>query len=319
MDEHKIWKFLRDELKNNKSAVLLLVVESKGSSPGRAGFKLALSVSGKTVGTIGGGRVEHMLVSQAKEMLKSVEDKLQIIKQVHNEEDTSDSSGMICSGEQTVIIYPLDRTNLETIESCLSASENFNKTHLVLTPYSFEFHDGFLKHDVVNYLYESEAKWFYKENISKLTEIYIFGAGHVCLALCGLLHKLDFYISIYDDRENFSMMNENNFAHRKMVISYDSIAENIENNSEAYYLIMTHSHLGDSKVLFQLINKPHKYLGMLGSPSKVKEVYEELLNKGIPKEKLLKVHAPVGVPIHSKTVEEIAISIAAEVIKIKNE
>ena len=318
MKENKIWKFLFNELKSGRRAVLLLVVNSKGSSPGRAGFKLILSESGETVGTIGGGAVEHNLIMQAKEMLRSADLKSEIVRQIHSEENAEFSSGMICSGEQTVVAFQMNNQNLPIVKSCLSASENFSKTHFVITPDSFEYINKVLKHDAEPFRYVSETEWEYRENICSLSEIHIFGAGHVCLALCELLNKLDFFISIYDDRDNLLLMEENKYTHRKFVLSYDSVSDKIENNSEAYYLIMTHSHMGDAKVLSQLINKPYKYLGMMGSPVKVKEVFEELQSGGISREKLLKVHAPVGLPIHSKTVDEIAVSIAAELIKIKN-
>ncbi len=317
MIDSKIWKFLKEEIEKNNKAVILIVVESKGSSPGRVGFKLALAKDGSFVGTIGGGAVEHNLISESQKLLLADSRSPVVRKQIHNE-DKANSSGMICSGEQTVVIYPLCKPNLSVINECLTACESLNKTHFVITSDSFKYSDVTLKPNNHYFSFVDENNWSYKENLHKLETVHIFGAGHVCYALSELLRKLGFYIIIYDDRKDFVMMNNNIYAHEKFVINYRTINEQIEGKEEDYYLIMTHSHLNDAEVLAQLINKTHKYLGMMGSPSKVKEIYGQLEDEGIPKEKLLKVNAPIGIPINSKTADEIAVSIAAELIKVRN-
>ncbi len=81
---------------------------------------------------------------------------------------------------------------------------------------------------------------------------------------------------------------------------------------------MTFGHKADELVLKQLLRKEYKYIGMMGSPSKVKQIFDNLITDGFKKKELDKVHAPIGIPITSKTPEEIAVSIAAQIIKIKN-
>ncbi|MBU1101758.1 MAG: XdhC family protein [Bacteroidetes bacterium] len=319
MKDIEVWKFIAKELELNKRAMLMVVVNSEGSSPGRVGFKMGVSLHGNQYGTIGGGNVEHTLYQESLYMLKNGYKETKIKKQIHNEEGGNESSGMICSGEQTILFYPLFESKLDLIDTIINSLNSYERKTLQFTPDDFIIVEDSLKANDCQFEVISPKEWSYKENIFRLTDITIFGAGHVCLELSETLSKLGFYIRVIDDREDFEIMKVNKYAHEKIVMSYEEVAERIVGDHDSYYVIMTHSHKGDGKVLHQLINKEFKYLGMLGSPPKVKEVYGELEKLGIDKEKLRKVHAPIGVPIKSKTVEEISISIAAELIKVRNE
>jgi xanthine dehydrogenase accessory factor len=124
---------------------------------------------------------------------------------------------------------------------------------------------------------------------------------------------------VYDDREGIATMNNNIFANEKKIISYDKIGNEITESEKEYVTIMTFGHIADELVLKQLIRKKIKYLGMMGSASKVNQIYMNLLKAEYTKDDINNVHSPIGVSINSKTPEEIAISIAAEIIKIKNQ
>ena len=97
MRANHVWKFIHNHLNNSEPVILLCVVESRGSSPGRPGFKMAVSSSGMA-GSIGGGIMEHKFVELAKEKLKSLSDVSLLRKQVHNKSAGINQSGMICSG-----------------------------------------------------------------------------------------------------------------------------------------------------------------------------------------------------------------------------
>jgi xanthine dehydrogenase accessory factor len=133
------------------------------------------------------------------------------------------------------------------------------------------------------------------------------------------MKDLGFYVIVYDDREGIATMNNNIFANEKKIISYDKIGNEITESEKEYVTIMTFGHIADELVLKQLIRKKIKYLGMMGSASKVNQIYMNLLKAGYTKDDINNVHSPIGVSINSKTPEEIAISIAAEIIKIKNQ
>ena len=113
-------------------------------------------------------------------------------------------------------------------------------------------------------------------------------------------------------------MEANVYAQEKHVVSYNSLGKHVSEGERSYVVIMTYGHLADEKVLRQLAGKKLRYLGLLGSPAKIAQIFASLKKKGVSAASLKKVHAPVGLPIHSHTPEEIAISIAAEIIQVKN-
>ena len=104
-----VWQSIKDSLEKDIPVMLLYVLESRGSSPGRQGFFMAVNMNGEMEGTIGGGIMEHKWVEAAKEKLVRDQKNTGIVirKQVHDKSATADQSGMICSGEQTIFLYPV--------------------------------------------------------------------------------------------------------------------------------------------------------------------------------------------------------------------
>jgi len=166
--------------------------------------------------------------------------------------------------------------------------------------------------------YSNKDKWEYHEQIAFKNELYIVGGGHVGLALSQTMQQLDFYVSVFDNRPSLNTMEQNTYAHKKQVVDYNEIEKYIPEGQNVYIVIMTYQHVSDKNVLCKLIRKKHKYIGLMGSKSKVKKLFAELKTKGYTESDFEKVHSPIGIPIKSETPEEIAISIAAEIIKVKN-
>jgi len=148
--------------------------------------------------------------------------------------------------------------------------------------------------------------------------VYIIGGGHVGLALSRILSTLDFYVVVIDDRPDIDTLKKNSFADEIICKSYLEVDKLIPEGDSVYIVIMTAGHKADRLVLEKLINKSVKYLGMMGSRGTVDEIFSSLQKKGISKELFRKVRAPIGIQINSHTPEEIAVSICAELIKIKN-
>ncbi len=132
------------------------------------------------------------------------------------------------------------------------------------------------------------------------------------------MKTLGFHVTVYDDRENLLSMNNNIFAHKKQVLSYDNIAENIPEGDNVYFTVMSFGNVSDENVLEKIISKKCRYIGMMASVKKAETVFSNLVKKGVSKELLDNVHSPIGIKIQSNTPEEIAISIAAEIILTKN-
>ena len=309
-----IWEFIKKKIVSDNRVYLLVVIDSHGSSPGRPGFKMALSDDGKMAGSIGGGKMEYNLIEHAKGLFEK-ENSIFFKRQNHNTKDKTNSSGMICSGSQVVAFYPFDRTYLNLIESISKATSG----KLVFSE------SGILFNREVNspkeYICDitSDSRWTFTEQLGFKNFLYIFGAGHVSVAVSRLFNQMGFHITILDDRDkSLSTFKGNQFAHSKRIIDYSKSTKYIPEGDNIYVIIMSFAHKSDSKVLRLLLDKKVKYLGMMGSVEKVASVYKKLEKKGVIVEKLSKVDAPIGLAINSQTPEEIAISIAAKIISVKN-
>jgi xanthine dehydrogenase accessory factor len=146
--------------------------------------------------------------------------------------------------------------------------------------------------------------------------LYIFGGGHVSIALANAAHTAGFGIGVIDDRESFANRERFPMAQR-VYTSFEEAFQEIRPNASTYMVIVTRGHKDDMRVLAWAITTLPKYIGMIGSKRKVLSVYKALEKEGVPPEKFAPVHAPVGLDIGALTPEEIAISITAELIAVR--
>jgi len=313
----KLWKFIHTKLSQDKTVYLMTVIQHKGSSPGRQGFKMAVADDSEISGSIGGGVMEFNLVELCKELLLAKTSMPFIKHQIHKG-TIVDGSGMICSGEQTVIFYSLNKSKLSTIESILTGYAENKSGILSIHPEDFTFKMDDVLSTTYNYMHTSESNWSYHEFLNKKDILYIVGGGHVGLATSKLLKQLGFYIIVFDDRTHLNTFEENSYADEKSIIDYNDVSESIPESSSAYVAIMTNKYTDDKLALSKLINKEYKFIGVLGSKAKLKLMFKVLLKEGVTQNQLDKVHAPIGLHIYSQTPEEIAVSIAAQIILIKN-
>jgi xanthine dehydrogenase accessory factor len=318
--QSQVWKFIFQNLQHEIPVVLLYVVESAGSSPGRQGFFMAVNARHIMKGSIGGGIMEHKFVEMAKELLLHAghHDEVILKRQVHDKSAAKDQSGMICSGEQTIILYTVRSSDIKTVEKitdCLSRGEQGT---LRLSPGKTEFNN---KPCDKQYRFEkrSESDWLYEETIGICDQIHIIGGGHCALALSRIMRMMDFFVHVYDDRPMLNTMLQNEAAHKKTTVEhYNELAELIRPDSNAYVVIMTFGYRTDDIALRALVNNTFRYLGVLGSKNKIEKMFNDYRAEGWSEEKLASINAPIGMNIKSETPEEIAISIAAEIIKVKH-
>jgi len=301
------------KLQDNQNVYLLTVVENIGSSPGRQGFKMFIAQDGFLTGSIGGGIMEYQFVEKVKKDLKA--EKLEILfkRQIHQKNGEKDSSGMICSGEQTVVFHPLTKEDIPTIENIIASFHNNKKGSLELNNEGIFFNDSTL---TSQFEFQNQENWNFKEQLGYKEIFYIIGGGHVGLATSQIMNFLGFYVVIFDNREDLNTLVQNEFVHEKHIINYKEIDQYIEPNN--FVAIMTSKFKDDKQILSKIISKQHKYLGVLGSKLKVKTIFEKLQQKGFSSKQIARIFAPIGFPIKSQTPKEIAISIGAQVIEVKN-
>lgn len=327
------------------NVMLLIVAESSGSSPGRQGYKMAIGSDGELMGSIGGGVMEVNLVEQSKKILaetvgredgerpvplaatdgvlqksapnKSERDIAFLKSQIHQKRSRT-PSGMICSGQQTVIFRKLDPDDLPTVEGILQSLTNRERKILAISNTYIRIAENTGDMDF-EFQTHSDTQFVFREHLGHKKELFIIGGGHCALALSELMSKMDFYIRLYDDRPELNTLDKNRFVHEKHIIeSYEKIGDIIPSGSNSYVVVMTLGYKSDETVITQLIDKDFKYFGVLGSRAKMATLLKELSKEGIDQARLKQIHTPIGLPINSHTPEEIAVSIAAEIIKVKN-
>jgi xanthine dehydrogenase accessory factor len=336
--ERDLWQFIATILELGQNAMLLVVATSSGSSPGRRGYKMAVSADGELFGSIGGGVMEVNLVEQSRVLLSEppagrgpregirsgVEDAggltQPISEQVHRK-NVPDSSGMICSGKQTVIFKMLFPDDLEKARLAVSALEEQRRDILELSPDLIRIGPSGAGTSNTDFIFEkhSDTDFIYRERLGFKNELYIVGGGHCALALCKLMAGMDFHIRLFDDRPNLNTIEKNEFAHDIEIIeSYESISDVIPSGENHYVVVMTLGYKSDEAVIKKLLEKEFRYFGVLGSRAKMATLIKSLHEQGYSKERLDRLHTPIGLPINSHTPEEIAVSIAAEIIAVKN-
>lgn len=155
------------------------------------------------------------------------------------------------------------------------------------------------------------------EPVLPAATLYIFGAGHVALNLYKVARMAGFDVIVVDDREAYA--NRERFPEAKDVYAedFDRVLNQLSPNESSYLVITTRGHRDDMRVLRWAVETPARYIGMIGSQRKVIAIYKELEREGIAREKLERVYAPMGIDIGAITPEEIAVSIAAELIAIR--
>lgn len=306
------WKKILEKLEQNQHVYLVTVVENLGSSPGRQGFKMFVSEDETIYGSIGGGIMEYQFVEKLKKNLRINNLSIQLIRQVHRGDGVKDSSGMICSGEQTVVFHPLYNKDIALIKQIVFDLNHEKYGVLKLEPNTISYN---YQNSSKQYEYNSHA-WFYTEILGYREKIYIIGGGHVGLATSKIMRFLNFHVIVIDNRVNLNTFLKNTYAHEKHIINYVDIENYITPRS--YVAIMTSKYTDDKLILSKLIHLKHQYIGVLGSKSKMKTMFNAFETEGISKIDLNKIHTPIGFSIKSQTPEEIAISIGAQIIECKN-
>ncbi len=318
MHDLRLWEFIRSSIESESPVILMTVLNSTGGSPGKAGFKMAVSDKSGLLGTIGGGIMEYDLVEKAKEYLKKKERVRLFQKLYHNRNAKNNQSGLICAGTETIFICSLNSDDLENINFIINAFNDKKSALLKLSPEGVSFIKE--KRNGLHIKFEilSEDEWSYEENIGVQNTVYVIGCGHVGLAVSKIMSQLDFYVITFDDRPDVITVKRNNFSHRLIIKNFNEIGNDISEGDYSYVVIVTTAYPSDKKALLQVIDKKVKYIGLMGSAAKIKKIFDEAKAEGVTEEKLRLVHSPIGEKINSNTPEEIAISIAAEIIRIKN-
>jgi xanthine dehydrogenase accessory factor len=316
MKEVHLWEFIYSNLKKNNSVILVIVVNHKKGSPGKEGFAMAVSSTGDSVGSIGGGIMEYNILKKCKILFEKKIIVNEIETLYHNKKTSAKQSGLICAGSQTNLTRTFTKKDIAVVKKILDSVKQNKAGRITYTGNGISFSSITEIIPESNFTFKNNADWKFRVSTGTKNIIYIIGGGHVGLALSKVMSLLEFFVIVYDSRDDLRIMKENKFADRKIIDSYKNIGKVIKEDS--YIAIVTTGFESDKEAVEQVINKNVRYIGLMGTKAKIKKIFNEAVKDGVRKELLNKIHAPIGIDIDSDTPEEIAISIAAEIIREKN-
>lgn len=148
--------------------------------------------------------------------------------------------------------------------------------------------------------------------------LLIFGAGHIGQSLARMAAMLNFIVTVVDNRPDFATAERFPTAQQIICKDYKAALPELEFHADAYIVIVTYKHLHDQEILEYCIQQPFRYLGMIGSKTKVTQAFRKLEQAGISQKLIGKVTSPIGLDINAQTPEEICVAILAELVGVRN-
>lgn len=171
----------------------------------------------------------------------------------------------------------------------------------------------------VKALHDTESQTrIYRERIGRTPKMIICGAGHVSMPIIRMGKMLGFMVTVIEDRPKFADHARAAGADQVLCEPFADGLSKIRGDSDSWFIIVTRGHRYDAECLEAILRKPYAYVGMMGSLRRVAIVKDQLEAKGVCRETLDGVHTPIGLKIGAETPEEIAVSVMAEIIQVKN-
>ncbi len=334
--------------------VLATVTSSAGSTPQNPGSSALFNSSGLIAGTVGGGILEAKVQEIALKLAGTGRSDHHFFKLSNEAEGGEDA---LCGGNISVLIDADLKAGLGEF-NCLKEELALHNRGVLFTKVTtledgnFRIVRHFVKEnsdqDVINGLedwagkavaevFAADKGYDFREIISPLMEekgsvryfldpvfppsrLLIAGAGHIGRALARIGQMLDFEITVADDRAEFANHENIPWADHFLVDRIGHSIEKFVKGKDLFIVIVTRGHRDDSVALRACIGSDTAYIGMIGSKNKIALMKSEFITKGWATEDQWNcIYAPIGLDISSKTVEEIAVSIAAQLVKIRNQ
>jgi xanthine dehydrogenase accessory factor len=175
--------------------------------------------------------------------------------------------------------------------------------------------EGLLK--VVELGTEADPVVLFLESICPEPTLFLFGGGHVSFAIAQIANSVGFRIVVIDDRPMFANKERFPMASETLTLDMETAFDHLVINDLSYIVAVTRGHQHDKPIVEQAVKTQAAYVGMIGSRRKIALMWKEFETKGIPREALEAVHAPIGLDIGADSPEEIAVSLVAELIQVR--
>ena len=334
--------------------VLATVTGSKGSTPQKPGSSALFGNKRLILGTVGGGIVENK-VSDCAEKCSQTKGSAYLHFSLDN--DISRKEEAICGGNISILLdadplshisvykemeqslasgYPgvlitvvtmLNEPGVSIARHWMTAGREqslpgnlrdkiaMEATNLLSSPSGA----GFCQFEL-SLPEEEKTSLVFLETIFPLPRLVIAGAGHIGKSLLHLGKMLDFEVTVADSREEYANPGKLPDADHIIVGDIGKTLESIKKDKDTYIVIVTHGHADDARALRPCIGSASAYVGMIGSKGKIAKMHEEFIRQEWANEEEWKrIFSPIGLDIGSKTVEEIAVSIAAQLILVRRQ
>ncbi|SMD10968.1 xanthine dehydrogenase accessory factor [Desulfocicer vacuolatum DSM 3385] len=343
----KAIKALHNSLQQGKAVVMAAILSKQGSAPRSPGTRMIVHEDAHISGTIGGGWVEAQVQKLAREFFKTK--KGACIREFTLDSKAYEDMDMVCGGSVSLLLEYLPATKdnitiftklLEMLEKNqdgfmvsqlpLDSNKDFQMQRCIisgtsqtggfqldeLTLASLSDHAGKMRSPGVLHVGKER---FFVEPAQFNGTLYIIGAGHLGTETAHLAHRTGFKVIVMDDRKEFANKVRFPMAEVHVVDRLENCFSGFSMGPGSYIVIMTRGHLYDRDTLEQALKTKATYVGMIGSKSKRKMIYDYLLTQGVSQETLDEIHSPIGLSIGAQTPEEIAVSIVAELIQVRKE
>ena len=340
-----VFRQLVHDIEQRRPVAYCRLLETRGSTPQKAGAVMLVYADGSQCGTLGGGCVEAEVKRQAIGVLEQTVPQLCTF---NLDSDYGWDDGLICGGRMKVMVEPCHSGNQGSQEYfsqlvALASGPGATEAIAFETAAARESGPTACLFDAQGRLVNARRaaaadlaavagqlrnladrpRPYAVQGIAYLPllprcRLIIVGGGHIGQAVYELAVELDFDVWVVDDRADVCTTDRFPQAQRRIVGEIQEVLPELEVTGDSYCLIVTRGHNHDEKALYYLVNRGASYVGLIGSKRKIKMIFDDLLAEGISAEALRQVYAPVGIDIGSQTVPEIAVAIAAELVAHRN-
>ena len=327
----ELFETARKSMEKKQDLVFVTTISSSGSSPRGAGSKMLVLENGTSYGTIGGGNVEYVSIQHAREVLKQ---KQSCTRGFALHPDQVADLGMICGGDVVIFFQYISWENQDFYDLCTRILKSWDKNENTWLIFDiteetvwkaglYEEQEGLtgLELSDPSPLLQTKAvqkvldgRKYYCEPLVQKGRVYIFGGGHVAQALVPVLARLEFRCVVFDDREAFSNPQVFPEAEQCILGDFNRISDYLSIQPQDYVCIMSRGHQYDYLIQKQILTTPAYYIGVMGSRKKKEVIRQKLLADGFFPEDISRITTPIGLDILAETPEEIAVSIAGQLI-----
>lgn len=334
-------------LHRGERAALATVVSAKGSLPMSRKAKMLVKPDGSFVGTVGGGCLEAEVWAEAQRVLKT--ERADIRSFTLTDQDIEEG-GLTCGGTVEILTEPLVPGRSEEVFEEIVRIRKERRAAALATLVASDRPEGgkrvmpeegrsvgTLGDPELDRRAGEEAPAILRDDALKLVEVeregrthrifleailsdptlYLFGGGHISLSVAPLARSVGFRVVVTDDRDAFANPERFPDAAECIVAPYEGLFDRLPIDDASYIVSVTRGHAYDETVIEGAARTDAKYIGMIGSRRKIRLMWDHLEERGIPRARLERIHAPIGLDIGADTPEEIAVAIVAELIEVR--